>query len=217
MTAALCELIAAGTEALPQLTLARVKRLLAARQPRVVPLAGRTSSAVALILREQAPGLEVLLIVRAEVAADPWSGNIGFPGGRVDTGDGSPRMTAERESLEELSLDLRQGEYLGRLDDIVGAHLPVQVACFVFAVTNPPQFCLNREVARAFWLPLADLLEPNRHREIEVEFGGERFHRPAIELPEAGGPVLWGITYRLLSQFLDALGYSLAKDPMGSS
>lgn len=187
-------------------TLAGIAAILARHPPALLNLPGYTRAAVALILRAGTHGLEVLFIERAPRSGDPWSGDLGFPGGKAEEADSDPRQSAERETREEIGLDLREGSYLGRLSDIAGAHLPVQVSCFVYRVDNPPPFVLNEEVRDLFWVTLADLRAPARHISAPVRFGGEITERPAIRLPQPGKPVLWGITYRLVMQFLDLLG-----------
>ena len=187
-------------------TLADIARILAHHQPALLDLPGHTRAAVALILRAGTRGLEVLFIERAPRADDPWSGDLGFPGGKMEEVDSDSRQSAERETREEIGLDLRDGRYLGRLSDIAGAHLPVQVSCFVYGVDDPPPLVLNEEVRDLFWVALADLRAPARHVSAPVRFGGEILARRAIRLPQPGKPVLWGITYRLVMQFLQLLG-----------
>jgi hypothetical protein len=60
-------------------------------------------------------------------------------------------------------------------------------------------------VREAFWVSLADLRDPARHVEAPVRFDGRTLIRPAIRLPQPGKPVLWGITYRLVMEFLELL------------
>lgn len=162
-------------------------------------------AAVALILRYGASGAEVLFIERARHEKDPWSGDLGFPGGKIEKGDDTPKRAAERETLEEIGLDLSRGDYLGQLDDIAGAHLPVVVSCFVYAVREEAPLAFSAEVVDAFWAPLETLCDPARQRLATVHFRGEPLQRPAIELRGAEGTVLWGITYRLVAQFLQIL------------
>jgi 8-oxo-dGTP pyrophosphatase MutT (NUDIX family) len=159
-------------------------------------------AAVALILREGGEGLEVLFIERASRDGDPWSGDLGFPGGKIEPGDAGPREAAERETREELGLDLAAARYLGRLADIAGAHVPIRVSCFVYGLTGNSPLMPGGEVRDAFWVSVGDLRDPDRHTDAAVRFGGETFERPAIVLPVEGKPVLWGITYRLIMQFL---------------
>ncbi|MFZ3208070.1 MAG: CoA pyrophosphatase [Geobacteraceae bacterium] len=182
-----------------------ISRGLAARSPRLIPHAGITRTAVALILKPGKQGPDLLFILRASHDADPWSGNIAFPGGRMEAADRSLRITAERETMEELGLNLRSATLLGRLDDTMGAHLPVLVSCFVYVVSDSPSLTPNHEVARYFWFPLADLFAPHRHREVKLFFGGKLHLCPAIDLLTPEEPVLWGITYRIVMQLLTIL------------
>lgn len=167
-------------------------------------------SAVALVLKDGAEGTEVLFIVRSSHDHDPWSGNIAFPGGRVDAADASRRATAEREVREELGLSLDDADYLGELEQIVGANLPVTVSCFVYWLPEDVPLHPNHEVGRAFWLPLSALQDRRNHRLTEVAFQEQRFIRPALHILPPGGPVLWGITYRLVASLLERLGTPLS-------
>ena len=158
-------------------------------------------------------GLEALLGPTAsessQMAAadsDPWSGNVGLPGGRVEKEDGSLRETAERETREEIGLDLSRRLPLGRLSDIAGAHLPVRVACFVYLVTGEPPLLLSDEVTEAFWVSLAALTAPERRITARILFRARNITTPAIILPPPDKPLLWGITYRLVSEFLEITG-----------
>jgi len=186
----------------PPLTFSYLAGKLAAHTPVDITAAGLVPAAVALILREGEGGLEVLFIERASHDCDPWSGDLGFPGGKVEPGDAGPRDAAERETREELGLDLAAARCLGRLADIAGAHLPVRISCFVYGLFGNPELTPGSEVRDFFWVPLEDLRDPRGHTVATVRFGGETLRRPAIVLPVEGKPVLWGITYRLIMQFL---------------
>lgn len=191
------------------ITLETIARALALRPPVTIPLEGRRHAAVALLLRLGSAGPEVLFIERARHDGDPWSGDFGFPGGKVEPSDAGPRQAAEREVLEEIGVPLEQSLFLGRLDDISGAHLPVIISCFVWSVAADTPLTLGDEAVRAFWIPLGALLDPRRRGESTVYFRGAPLLRPAIRLLDSGPTVLWGITYRLVCQFLGRLGHPL--------
>lgn len=166
---------------------------------------GRTRAAVAMILHQAAEGLEILFIQRAAHDLDPWSGHIAFPGGKLEEGE-LECQGAVRETLEEIGIDLNQGRYLGRLSDIIGANLPVRVSCCLFGVDRMQcRPLLNEEVRDLFWVALSDLRDPERHLPSSVSFDEKRLEVPAIRLPVDDKPVLWGITYRLVMQFLTLL------------
>jgi 8-oxo-dGTP pyrophosphatase MutT (NUDIX family) len=185
--------------------LADIERILAGQEPVLISDDRLIPAAVALLIREDTSGLQALFIERSAHDNDPWSGNVGFPGGKVERNDESPRNAAERETLEEIGLDLRAARYLGRLSDIAGAHLPVRISCFVYSTGPVGPFRLSEEVRDAFWVSLEDLLDPARRGDVPVRFGGRTLIRPAIRLPQPGKPVLWGITYRLVMQLLELL------------
>lgn len=184
----------------------RIARRLSCRESDPVAVADdRTRAAVAMILHQGEAGIEMLFIQRAPHELDPWSGHIAFPGGKLEE-DEAECQAACRETAEETGIDLVEGRYLGRLSDIVGSNLPVKVSCCLFGVNR--EMCrpvLNDEVSDLFWVSLADLRDPDRSMQSSVAFGEKTFHVPAIRLPIENKPVLWGITYRLVIQFLEIL------------
>lgn len=182
-----------------------IAQILARHRPLLLDLPSHTRAAVALVLRAGTDGMEILFIERASRLDDPWSGDLGFPGGMVEEGESDPRLTAERETREEIGLDLKGERYLGRLSDISGAHLTVLVSCFVYGAGEHSPFVFSSEISDAFWIPFAGLTSPERHAMARVRFDGEILERPAIHLPQPGKPVLWGITYWLVMEFLELL------------
>ncbi|HAD05017.1 MAG: hypothetical protein A2091_02210 [Desulfuromonadales bacterium GWD2_61_12] len=198
-------------------TVHQIRTILARRTPVTTDPArfpGHKHAAVALLLRDHAGVTELFYLLRASHDADPWSGDIGFPGGHIDATDSSPRAAAERETCEEIGLDLSEAEHLGQLDDIAGAHLPVIVSCFVYHLPIAVDMVLNHEVVETFWVPLTHLTDIRRHVMTEVRFREETLLRPGIDLLGPGRRVLWGITYRLTSQFLHLIGHRLPETPI---
>ncbi|GFE60096.1 NUDIX domain-containing protein [Geobacter sp. AOG2] len=188
------------------LTFDTISTTLSRLQHDETPTDGRSPAAVAMILAEGPLGLQLLLLERAADERDPWSGNLAFPGGRVEAGE-TLRQAAERETREEAAIELAAARHLGRLADCVGAHMPVRIACFAYGFGHePPAVTINHESRDAFWANLADLADRGRHVSTEVHFRGGSMTVPAIRLPQPDKPVLWGITYRLVMQFLQMHG-----------
>jgi 8-oxo-dGTP pyrophosphatase MutT (NUDIX family) len=171
-------------------------------------------AAVAMVLRPDASACgEVLLIERARKAGDPWSGHMAFPGGRQDPEDDSPRVTAERETLEEVGMDLAPAELLGQLDDLEGRHAGrpagLVISAFVYHLPEAPRLVPNEEVETAFWVPLAELLAPARHVDYRFRHELGAFTMPGIRVGAAEPHVVWGLTYRFLERFFELLGRPL--------
>lgn len=160
--------------------------------------AGHNAAVAAILCPDDHDEVQLLFIERARVSGDPWSGHIAFPGGRIEAQDTSLRAAAERETLEEIGLDLSNGQYLGRLDDLCGTTLPVQVAAFVYATEKNCPLKPNEEVQQAFWTPFATFCDPQR--QCIYEAGGNYRSQPAIDLLGPTRPLLWGITYRFTAQ-----------------
>lgn len=180
-----------------------ISTLLAGQQLAQAPVDSRVPAAVAMILRQGAVDVEMLFIERAAHENDPWSGNLAFPGGKVEEGE-NPLQAAKRETLEEIGFDLENASYLGRLPDISTTNLPVLVSCFVYGVSGTDMVTvLSDEVSDLFWVGLDDLLAAQRHVTTTVSFADREFEVPAIRLPKPGKPLLWGLTYRMVMMFLE--------------
>ena len=184
--------------------LLELKRLLEQRPVAPAPRADDTrEAAVALLLRPREQ-LELMLIKRATHATDPWSGHMALPGGRRDHSDYDLRATAMRETAEEVGISLRGDVYLGALDEVAPATRrlpPITIAPFVFAVDTTTSAVINpTEVEAAIWVPLNALRDENAASDIliELESGSRAF--PSFKYGEY---VIWGLTHRILSQFLE--------------
>jgi len=182
-------------------------------EPQRMEKKGCWQAAVALVLRERGQRAELLLIERSTRADDPWSGHMALPGGRVDAVDRGDREAAERETLEEVGLDLEGAEYMGPLGDLQGARRFRQdalvVSGHVYYLASPEPLRLQpSEVREAFWFPVSDLLEPDRHVPYYSPLMKD-FEFPGILVGQPDRHVVWGLTYRFLDIFLGAIARPL--------
>ncbi len=165
-------------------------------------------AAVALIFREQDAETEILVIRRAERDGDPWSGHIAFPGGRVDPRDESTQATAERETLEEIGLDLTQhGHYLGTLEPeapvMQSTGASMLVAPYVYVLeSEPPQYVLNYEVAEIHWARIGPMLRHQTVTHFDFEHEGRWRSLPGFDI---NGHPLWGMSFRMLNRLLSTI------------
>lgn len=181
----------------------RIAASLRGRESRVASGGGLIWAAVAIIIAPEPDSM--LLIRRAERDGDPWSGQMALPGGRRDPGDSDLEHTARRETMEEVGISLEAGSALGALDDFAPSTPvlpPVAVRPFVFHLDHRPALTLSDEVDTADWVLLDQLRDPANYYETTVATRGMEFQRPAYHVPCG---VVWGLTERLLTQFLDLL------------
>lgn len=184
--------------------------------PHIAPTEqARKPAAVAMTLRTATSGgLETLLIQRAFDPDDPWSGHMAFPGGRKDPGDSTLEAAARRETLEEVGLQLPEDALIGRLHDIGGGrleHFGMAVAAFVYHHEFDGELRLNHEVANAVWVPLDFLAEPENITTYEFAPGPAPLTFPAYEYDDY---VIWGITQRIIANFMALFGRDLPRDEM---
>jgi len=167
---------------------------------------GYIQAAVALIVRGREE-LDVLLIKRARREGDPWSGHMALPGGRRDATDASLLETAVRETHEETGVDLdRYGVHLGRLGGLApqSIHLPrLTIAPFVFGVPHhTPARTASDEVDEVHWVPLRTLASREVRGTLDIRLPGLGQSFPCLHVV---GEVVWGLTYRILEDFMERL------------
>lgn len=185
---------------------------MAAYSPGIEDSTEHQRAAVALVLRIGHDGPEMLFIERACRDGDPWSGQMAFPGGRIDVVDRGPADTAERETREEVGLHLAPAARLGRIDDVAGRragrYSAIVVSCYVYRVDQPAPLHLNYEVQSVAWVPCATLLD----RRCSLVYHpaivpGEAF--PGLRVGAGASQVVWGLTYRFVEQFFRILDHPL--------
>ena len=202
-----------------------VRRRLAARREAAVIRSSRASSAwqhgdqvaggatarrpdptpaavlVALVDRDQGP--TVLLTQRTAHLRD-HAGQICFPGGRMEQGDGGdPAAAALREAEEEIGLPRSRVEILGQVapyETVTGFRVHPVVGW-----TEPPLDIVPDpfEVADVFEVPLAFVLDPANHERHDYEGGGVR--RRYYVLPYERRRI-WGATAGMLVNLSLVLG-----------
>jgi 8-oxo-dGTP pyrophosphatase MutT (NUDIX family) len=170
-----------------------------------LPISERRA-AVATIFYAGPSDTEMLFIQRAKFDGDPWSGQMAFPGGRVEPEDPDTHATAERETEEEIGLDLGGVRRLGGLADMEGGRATnrlIQVSAHCYWLATPrPSVTPNYEVADIVWVPISDLLDEGRYIDYRYRNGDVPF--PGIQLDHPD-QVIWGLTLRFLADLFQRL------------
>ncbi len=147
---------------------------------------------IPLVVRDE--GLTVLLTERTAHLND-HAGQVSFPGGSTEHGDVDAIDTALRESQEEIGLDRRHVEVIGRLPDYATV-TGFMVAPIVALVFPPFELALDEfEVAEAFETPLEFLMNPAHHERREITFDEGVRHFTAMP---HGNHFIWGATAAML-------------------
>lgn len=159
---------------------------------------------IPLVLAKDGKGLPTVLLTERTTHLSSHSGQIAFPGGKVDETDASMADAALREAWEEVGLAAEFVDILGTLPvyQTGSAYLVTPVVALVregFALRPNPH-----EVSSVFEIPLDFLMNPSNHRHHAVEWEGDRREWLSIpyEQPLPGGErverFVWGATAGML-------------------
>ena len=162
------------------------------------PTGDRLAAVLAPLIVEDEPAL---LFTRRREDMTRHPGEVSFPGGLPHEEDDDLGVTALRETHEEVGIAPDAIELLGALAPVHTTVSGILIVPFVGVIRErQPIHASPAEIAEAFEVPLARLLEVERV--VELERGGERFD---TYLFDVGDNVIWGATGRILHEMLDIL------------
>jgi 8-oxo-dGTP pyrophosphatase MutT (NUDIX family) len=154
--------------------------------------------------KNQEAHYEILLIQRSEYQGK-HSGQIAFPGGKMEPNDPDLRHTARRECHEEIGIAPEAGDFIRSLSPV---YIPVsnfKMTPFFFYHEHPPALQLNeREVQQIIPLTLENLTYnlPIEQRELSAEVNSLFTRRvPGFS---HGPHWIWGATALVLNQLKTA-------------
>lgn len=168
-------------------------------------LKAKPAAAVVLLLRDGSRGLEVLLAERTKREGDPWSGQIGLPGGRHHEEDGTLLGTVLRETREEVGVGLEgRADILGHMAPRAPGNKPeMLVVPFVALARETIDARPGPEMTSVFWCVLRDL-PPTQGKTSVATILGEL----TVPCFTYEGRLIWGFTYRILEELLVFVGLS---------
>jgi 8-oxo-dGTP pyrophosphatase MutT (NUDIX family) len=165
------------------------------------PSTALTPAAVLVPLVDHPQGTSVLLTQRtAHLSAH--AGQISFPGGRMEETDPDAVAAALRETEEEVGLPRDRVEVIGRLDTYVTG-TGFEITPIVGIVAPPMPISIDPfEVAEAFEVPLAFILDRRNHQRIERDMGA---HSRSYYVLPYDGRNIWGATAGILVNLAEVL------------
>jgi len=187
-----------------QLRMASARRVEELHAAPVVPADARIACVLNL-LHWRADGWHTVLIRRSANPRDRHSGQVSFPGGRWEEGDGELVNVALREAEEEIGVPAQAVEILGQLTEL---YIPVShflVYPFVGVLREAVPFHPQAgEVEGILTPPLSLLSTPENRKVTDITVGQGLVIRNTPYF-DVDGHVVWGATAMILSEFLEAI------------
>ena len=146
-----------------------------------------------------------LLFTRRTAELQEHSGQVAFPGGRMDALDETPIDTALREAHEEIGLAPADVQIMGLLNNYltITNYLVtpvVGVMPWPYSLRSSPH-----EVSRIFTIPLTWLADPRNHEVRQRSIPGLEKTISVVYFQPYEGEILWGASARFTLGLLDAL------------
>ena len=173
-------------------------------QPQPVPIPDEKRAVPAAVLIGVVPRAEgpTVLLTQRSAGLRKHSAQVAFPGGRVDAVDGSPVVTALRETEEEIGLPRERIHTLGFLDAYLTG-TGYRIVPVVALIEPPFSLTINpHEVDEAFETPLSFLLDPANHKREGREWQGQ--YRTYYAMPFEGR-YIWGATAGMIRNLYERL------------
>ena len=130
------------------------------------------------------------------------SGEISFPGGVCEPGDRGSAATALRETWEEIGILPADVEVLGELDDCHSIHNYLVTPVVGMFPADYRLTVNDSEIERIIEVPLSHFGKPGVFRTEDWQWQGKR---RAMYFYVHGDDEIWGLTARILKNFLDVL------------
>jgi 8-oxo-dGTP pyrophosphatase MutT (NUDIX family) len=163
-----------------------------------------TSAVLVPVFRDEQGELRVLLVRRG--TGGIHGGQLGFPGGKQEPGDGSLLQTALREAEEEVGLSPSEIEILASLEPRDTRTSGFRVYPFLARITPPTRWRLAPgEIAGVITPTVRAVADPSARLKREISFATwpASQHVECVLLDE--DQLLWGLTLRLLDPLLPRL------------
>ena len=171
--------------------------------PGVVLADGRKLRDAAVLMPLLVGGVEAkLILTKRSSALKHHPGQIAFPGGKVDAGDGGPIDAALREAREEIGLPPDNVEIIGALgthETVTGFRVTPVVALVREPFTPKPE---PGEVDEVFSVPLRHVLDVRNYRVESRIWRGQRRYYQTVPY---GPYYIWGATARMLRGLADRM------------
>ena len=162
----------------------------------------KIAAVLALFFPNQNNEVSLLLTKRANYNGT-HSGQISFPGGKIEISDLNLKDTALRETFEEVGV---LQEKINILREFTEVYIPPSnflVTPFVGIINHEPIFKINSEVAEIIRVSFHDLLDDNNIKSISIT--NSYMKETTVPCFNIHDSVIWGATAMILSEIKELL------------
>jgi len=179
------------------------------RRPRIPPPGADSRRAAVLVPVLLEPhGARLVYTVRQGDLQD-HAGQISFPGGSMDPGDGSLLETALREAEEEIDLRRDLVDVVGELEEMYIPPSDFRVSPFVGLLPPEAEMVLDPdEVEAIFTVSLEELMSPETFRRVPWTRDGRDYMVPVFAVEGPPPRNIWGATAAMTAALLARLGWT---------
>jgi 8-oxo-dGTP pyrophosphatase MutT (NUDIX family) len=179
------------------------------RRPRIPPPGADSRRAAVLVpVLLEPDGARLVYTVRRDNLQD-HAGQISFPGGSMDQGDGSLLETALREAEEEIDLRRDLVDVVGELEEMYIPPSGFRVSPFVGLLPPEAEMVLDPdEVEAIFTVSLEELMSPETFRRVPWTRDGRDYMVPVFAVEGPPPRNIWGATAAMTAALLARLGWT---------
>jgi len=162
----------------------------------------KTAAVLALFYPNQKNNVSLLLTKRA-IYNGTHSGQISFPGGKVEISDLNLKETALRETFEEVGVLKKEIQVVREITEVYIPPSNFSVTPFIGILNYKPVLKLNSEVAKIIEVPFSDLLDDTNLASISIT--NSYMKETSVPCFNFDGSIIWGATAMMLSEIKELL------------
>jgi 8-oxo-dGTP pyrophosphatase MutT (NUDIX family) len=166
------------------------------------PFARPPTPAAVLIGLVRRPEGHTILYTERSPDLRTHSGQVAFPGGKIDAGDADAGAAALREANEEVGLVPAEATILGYMEPYFTGTNYLIIPVVAEVIPGGPFIPNPGEVHSVFEVPLKRIIEVESYGRFRVHRGGKEHSTWQID---HDGHTIWGITANITRQFRDLM------------
>lgn len=168
----------------------------------IVPESARKAAVLMLFFPKD--GIPHMIFIQRQKYDGVHSGQIAFPGGKMEAGDQNLTETAIRETSEEIGIEREKIEILGKTSKLFIPPSRFLVQPVVGITEEIDEFVLQEdEVMSVITIPVKELL--NEGCRVERNVSASYMEEITVPCFSINGNIIWGATAMILSELIEII------------